>query len=138
MSSLYKVALVTTAATAAAVTQEQVFGIPSSVLLASFVGAFLGLAYSPPETWARLIPDKNSRWYMAATKVSFQLFGLTFSITANGIVSGWVVVSAPAFFKLAASVPVEPAAGLLAFAAQHLIPKVFVAAGVWLETRARK
>lgn len=136
-ASEVKLMALATAATAVTVPDTSVLGVPTNILLAALAGALFGLAYSPPGTLQKVLPKKEHGRYEAAGHVSIQLIVVIFSLCANAVVASWAAQILPHTIGLFKSVPHAPFAGALAFAAQNLIPKVFAAAGGWLEKRAK-
>lgn len=137
-ASELKIAGVTAAASAIAAPEIAILGIGTNILLAALAGALFGLAYSPPGTIHKILPHKALGRYEAAGHVSVQLLLIIFGLCANAVIASWVAQIAPHLFSILKPVPHAAFAGVLAFGAQHLIPKAFAAAGGWLEKRAQQ
>lgn len=108
----------------------EVLGVPPPVLLAAVAGALFGLAYTPPERWGTLLAiPKGSPW-KRRTWVAIRAGGLVFTLTANAFACSWATQAAPhvPLLTFTAGIPAAALAGLLAFASQHIIPKVLQAA----------
>lgn len=137
-ASELKIAGITAAASAVTAPDISILGISTNILLAALAGALFGLAYSPPGTLQKIIPHKALGRYEAAGHVSVQMLFIIFGLCANAVLAGWLSQILPHAVALLKPVPHAPMAGVLAFAAQNMIPKVFAAAGGWLEKRAQQ
>ena len=111
----------------------------AGVLLASCAGALFGLAYTPPEKWGKLLDVPNGEPWRRYTVIFFRACGLLFTLTAIAFASGWAVAVVPYMPGLtwAQAVPAIPAAGLLSFAGQYVVPRSLAAAGRWLDNRGK-
>lgn len=114
--------------------QPELLGAPMGVLLAAHAGALFGLSQTPPEKWGKVlaIPERLTGM-RRAWAVGYRAFGVLFTVTANAFLMAWVVVFMPHIFTSLKTAPLAAAAGILAFGGQHLIPRMFKAAGDWVE-----
>jgi hypothetical protein len=114
-------------------------GIPVGVLLAAFAGALFGLAYTPPEKWGALVSVPAGPALKRYGFIGLRACGMLFTLTSIAVVSAWSVATAPylPLLSWAKGIPAIPAAGLLAFAGQHLIPRALNAAGRWMDNRGK-
>lgn len=111
--------------TAVAVQTGPIFlGIPAGVLLAACAGALFGLAYTKPETWAKLMAIPPGTRMSRVAWIAARACGLAFVLVSAAVASGWTVSAAPHVpgFGWTKDIPPVPFAGLLAFGAQRLIP----------------
>lgn len=138
MSGDFKLAGAAALATAAVTPEAVILGVQTGVLLAGLAGALFGLAYSPPGTLDKLVPDKKLGHMEAAGRASVQLLILIFGLLTNAFVAAWVANLIPHMFPMFKAVPHAPLAGILAFSAQHMIPKAFAAGEKFLNRRAEK
>lgn len=117
-------------AAAAAKVQPEILGAPIGLLLAAHAGALFGLSQTPPEKWGSLLViPKGLTASRHALAVSRRAFGIAFTLVANAFACAWAVAWLPHFVESAKDAPLAAGAGLLAFGGQHLIPRVFKAAG---------
>lgn len=105
-------------------TAPTILGVPAGVLLAACAGALFGLAYTPPKLWQDLLAIPEGSAAKRATWVAVRSFSLAFTLAANAIASAWAVSAVPHVPGMGwtGGIPPVPAAGLLAFSAQHVIP----------------
>ncbi len=114
-------------------------GIPVGVLLAAFAGALFGLAYTPPEKWGDLVKVPAGPAIKRYGWISLRACGMLFTLSGIAVVSAWSVATAPflPLFAWTKGIPAIPAAGLLAFAGQHLIPRALNAMSRWIDGRGK-
>lgn len=114
-------------------------GIPVGVLLAAYAGALFGLAYTPPEKWGALVKVPAGPALTRYGWISLRAMGMLFTLSGIAVVSAWAVATAPFFplLKWAEGIPAIPAAGLLAFAGQHIIPRALSAMSRWVDNRGK-
>lgn len=124
-SKLTAVVTVAAALAPAVVAQPDILGIPPGVLLAACAGALFGLAYTPPEAWGRLLAVPAATGWPRYGWIGLRAGGLVFTLLANALACSWAVAALPHLpgMAWAKGIPGMPAAGLLAFAGQHIIPK---------------
>lgn len=130
------------AATVTAVTVDaspEILGVQAGVLLAACAGALFSLAYSPPEAWRELMALPAGSAVKRATAFALRGLAMAFTLVVNAFVAAWVVSSLPHFpgFGWSGSIPPVPAAGLLAFAGQHVIPHGLGFLKQWMQSRGK-
>lgn len=119
--------------------EAEYLGIPVSVLLAAFAGALFGLAYTPPEKWGALVKVPEGPALKRYGWISLRACGMLFTLSGIAVVSAWAVATAPYLPMLswAKGIPAIPAAGLLGFAGQHIIPRGLGAISRWMDARGK-
>lgn len=129
-SKLVMIGAVLTAAAAATDVPPIIVGAPAPLLLAAYAGALFSLAQTPPEKWGSLvtIPKRLTGWsrYLALLGRGA---GIMFAVTSVAFVSAWLVALAPHVFDKIKDAPLAPAAGLLAYGFQLIVPRAFNAIG---------
>lgn len=110
-------------------------GIPSDVLLAAFAGAMLGLAYTKPEAWGKLLDIPPGSRTKRLGMLLVRALGLVFTLAGIAVASSWGVSVAPHVpaFRWTGDIPPVPFAGFLSFAGQRLIPAALSGASKWLD-----
>lgn len=128
-----------TAATALAVGgASPILGVPADVFLVACAGALFGLAYSGPEFWKRWLSVPEGAPRRRIVWVVLHAIGLAFTLAANAWVAGIGAQALPhvPFMGWTANITPQATAGLLAFGAQHIIPRAMALLGRWLDKRA--
>lgn len=115
-------------------------GIGLETLIAATAGALLSLAYSRPDAWGRLLELPQGALGRRAAVAAGRAVGLAFTMAANAVVAAWLVHTLPHVpgFPWVGNIPQPPLAGLLAFGAQHFVPRLLAFGERWIDARAAK
>lgn len=124
----------------AATVPAMILGIHAATLAAATAGALFSLAYSRPDSWGGelALPEGpvGRRMAVAALRIG----SLSFTLAANAMVAAWAVSTLPHLpgLQWTGTIPEPPLAGLIAFAGQHVVPRLLAWASRWLDARGAK
>lgn len=129
-SKLVMLGAALTATAAATGVPPVILGAPAPLLLAAYAGALFSLAQTPPEKWGSLVtvPRTLKGWqrYLALLGRGA---GIMFTVTSVAFVAAWGVALSPHVVDKLKDAPLAPAAGILAYGFQLIVPRAFNAIG---------
>lgn len=119
-----------TAAAAITDVPPVILGAPAPLLLAAYAGALFSLAQTRPEKWGPLVnrPAALTGWSRTLALLG-RGAGIMFTVTSVAFVAAWLVALAPHLFDKIKDAPLAPAAGVLAYGFQLIVPRAFNAIG---------